>query len=193
MYTPFVALVFCAIANPETAAAAPNPSNSRFIRIAKNDRELTDVAFRLQIIDSVDQIENIYWDLVYAYENVRVQNEGPVRFTVAQQVLTLQQLRLKGEDTDLSAHGTVQLTGPKTLDLRADGRLNMKLIEGFSPELTSSGIVTAALSASPGVILFGVMIAHSAMTNARDSFAASPSWLITVMLDFLPNGGFVNT
>ncbi len=30
----------------------------------------------MQIIDSVDQIENIYWDLVYAYENARVQNES---------------------------------------------------------------------------------------------------------------------
>ncbi len=52
------------------------PANSRFIHIAKNNRELSDVAFRLQIIDSVDQIENIYWDLVYAYENARVQNES---------------------------------------------------------------------------------------------------------------------
>ncbi|MGB8580308.1 MAG: TolC family protein [Candidatus Sulfotelmatobacter sp.] len=52
------------------------PSNTRFIHIAKNNRELSDVAFRLQIIDSVDQIENIYWDLVYAYENARVQNES---------------------------------------------------------------------------------------------------------------------
>lgn len=51
-------------------------ANTRFIRIAKNNRELSDVAFRLQIIDSVDQIENIYWDLVYAYENARVQNES---------------------------------------------------------------------------------------------------------------------
>lgn len=52
------------------------PANTRFIRIAKNNRELTDVAFRLQIIDSVDQITNIYWDLVYAYENARVQGEN---------------------------------------------------------------------------------------------------------------------
>jgi outer membrane protein len=52
------------------------PANTRFIHIAKNNRELSDVAFRLQIIDSVDQIENIYWDLVFAYENARVQNES---------------------------------------------------------------------------------------------------------------------
>jgi outer membrane protein TolC len=51
-------------------------ANTRFIRIARNNRELSDVGFRLQIIESVDQIENIYWDLVYAYENARVQNES---------------------------------------------------------------------------------------------------------------------
>jgi len=51
-------------------------SNSRFIRIAKNNREISDVAFRLQTITTVDQIENMYWDLVFAYENVRVQKEA---------------------------------------------------------------------------------------------------------------------
>ncbi len=49
--------------------------NTRFIQIAKNNREISDVAFRLQITTTVDQIENMYWDLVYAYENVRVQIE----------------------------------------------------------------------------------------------------------------------
>ncbi|HTS09447.1 MAG TPA: TolC family protein [Candidatus Eisenbacteria bacterium] len=52
------------------------PANTRFIRIAKNNRELSDVAFRLQTIATVDQIENMYWDLVYAYENQRVKEES---------------------------------------------------------------------------------------------------------------------
>jgi outer membrane protein len=59
--------------------------NTRFIRIAKNNREISDVAFRLQIITTVDQIENIYWDLVYAFENVRVQQEA---VTYAQKALS---------------------------------------------------------------------------------------------------------
>ncbi len=50
--------------------------NTRFIHIAKNNRELSDVAFRLQIITTVNQIQTMYWDLVYAYENARVQNES---------------------------------------------------------------------------------------------------------------------
>jgi len=58
--------------------------NLRFVRIAKNNREISDVAFRLQIITTVDQIENMYWDLVYAYENVRVQEEA---LTYAQKAL----------------------------------------------------------------------------------------------------------
>jgi len=58
--------------------------NTRFIRIARNNREISDVAFRLQIITTVDQIEDMYWDLVYAYENVRVQQEA---LTYAQKAL----------------------------------------------------------------------------------------------------------
>src|ERR1700684_3739216 len=58
--------------------------NTRFIRIAKNNREISDVAFRLQVITTIDQIENIYWDLVFAYENVRVQQEA---LTYAQKAL----------------------------------------------------------------------------------------------------------
>src|SRR5271157_6064616 len=46
--------------------------NLRYIRIARNNREITDVVFRQQIIQTVSQIENIYWDLVTAYEAVEV-------------------------------------------------------------------------------------------------------------------------
>jgi len=59
--------------------------NTRFIRIAKNNREISDVAFRLQVITTVDQIENLYWNLAYAFENVRVQQEA---LTFAQKTLS---------------------------------------------------------------------------------------------------------
>lgn len=50
--------------------------NDRLIQITKNNREITDVAFRLQIVTTIDQIENLYWNLVFAYENVGVQQEA---------------------------------------------------------------------------------------------------------------------
>ena len=50
--------------------------NLRWIRIARNNKEIEDVTFRLQVITTVSQIENIYWDLVNAYSNVTVQQRA---------------------------------------------------------------------------------------------------------------------
>ncbi len=43
--------------------------NRRFITEAKNNRRITDSAFRQQVIYTVTQIESIYWSLVSAYED----------------------------------------------------------------------------------------------------------------------------
>ncbi len=50
--------------------------NRRFIITAKNNRKISDVAFRLQVISTVNQIQNIYWDLVNAYEDVKVKERS---------------------------------------------------------------------------------------------------------------------
>lgn len=50
--------------------------NTRYMVISQNNRKITDVAFRLQIITTVDQIENLYWNLVYAGENVKMQQDS---------------------------------------------------------------------------------------------------------------------
>ncbi|MFI5107375.1 MAG: TolC family protein [Terriglobales bacterium] len=60
-------------------------ANRRFITIAKNNREISDVAFRSQAINTVAQIENIYWDLVSAYDDVRVKERS---LTLAQKTLS---------------------------------------------------------------------------------------------------------
>jgi outer membrane protein TolC len=53
--------------------------NLRYLRIAKNNRKISDIAFRDQVIATVTQIEDIYWDLVNAYEQARV-NEQSLAF-----------------------------------------------------------------------------------------------------------------
>src|SRR6185437_1770298 len=62
--------------HPALASGLEFQCNRRLIRISKNNREIADVAFRNQVIQTVSQIENIYWDLVSAYENVRVQESS---------------------------------------------------------------------------------------------------------------------
>ncbi|MBB5062263.1 TolC family protein [Granulicella mallensis] len=46
--------------------------NLRYLRIARNNQKISDQSFQLQIISTVTQIENIYWDLVNAYEDEKV-------------------------------------------------------------------------------------------------------------------------
>jgi outer membrane protein TolC len=53
--------------------------NLRYLQIAKNDKKISDIAFRDQVIATITQIENIYWDLVNAYEQARV-NEQSLNF-----------------------------------------------------------------------------------------------------------------
>jgi outer membrane protein TolC len=50
--------------------------NGRFILEAKNDRRITDSAFRQQILFTINQIENIYWVLVGDYEDVQAKQRG---------------------------------------------------------------------------------------------------------------------
>jgi outer membrane protein len=51
-------------------------ANAQFIRLAKNDLKFADSAFRLQVITTVTQVENLYWDLVSFRENVRVTQQA---------------------------------------------------------------------------------------------------------------------
>src|SRR5271156_4045838 len=50
--------------------------NGRFILEAKNDRRITDSGFRLQILYTINQIENIYWVLVSDYEDVQAKQRA---------------------------------------------------------------------------------------------------------------------
>ncbi len=50
--------------------------NLRYLRIAKNNQKISDEAFELQIISTVTQIANMYWDLVAAYEDEQVKSRA---------------------------------------------------------------------------------------------------------------------
>ena len=50
--------------------------NRRLIVQAKNNKKITEHSFRQQVISTVTQIQNIYWDLVSAYEDVKVKEQS---------------------------------------------------------------------------------------------------------------------
>jgi outer membrane protein TolC len=55
--------------------------NTRFILQAKNDRRITDSAFRQQLLSTVTQVENIYWGLVSAYEDEQAKERALTQST----------------------------------------------------------------------------------------------------------------
>jgi len=59
---------FQAIIQQQILAGFGIATNERYIRIAKRNSQILDVVFKAQVIATVTQIENIYWDLVNAYE-----------------------------------------------------------------------------------------------------------------------------
>ncbi len=51
-------------------------ANERYMHIAKKNLQITDLAFRAQVIATVTQVENIYWDLVNAYQDEQVKERS---------------------------------------------------------------------------------------------------------------------
>jgi translocation and assembly module TamB len=103
-------------------------------------------------------------------ENVRLHNDGPLRFKVANQVLTLEQFHLAGEEnTQMSATGKVSLAGAKALDLRAEGNVHLKLLQVWNPDLHAGGTVEFNINARGTMdrpVLFGrAKIDHGAVAN----------------------------
>ncbi len=68
--------------------------NLRFLHIAKNNKKISDIAFKDQLVATVTQISNMYWDLVSAYEAERVTEQS---FSFAQQSLSNAQKQLQLE------------------------------------------------------------------------------------------------
>jgi translocation and assembly module TamB len=115
-------------------------------------------------------------DLSLDIENVKLHNQDSIRFDLANSSITIQQLHLVGEGTDLTAHGSVQLTGARTLDLTADGRLDLKLLSGFDPDLTSSGVVTMNLTVG-GTLAEPLPQGRFQVSTGALSYAGLPSGL----------------
>jgi translocation and assembly module TamB len=72
-------------------------------------------------------------------ENVKMKNNGRIHFALDNGTLKLDEFHLVGTDTDLAVRGSVQLIENNAIDVRSLGRFNLKLLQGFNPNLTANG------------------------------------------------------
>jgi outer membrane protein TolC len=130
-------------------------SNERFIRIAKRNSQITDLAFKAQVIATVTQIESIYWDLVNAYqdEQIKERSLGFANQTLTddQKQLELQAIPAMQVMTDQSAVATAE--GNLTVS-RASLRLNELLLKNAltkvdDPTIDEMPVIPLDLHADP--------------------------------------------
>jgi translocation and assembly module TamB len=79
--------------------------------------------------------------LATSYGGITVTNEGAIRLRMEKRVVRVEQFRLSGEQGTrfLQVQGEMQLGGKREIDLRADGSVNLKLLESTDPKLTAGG------------------------------------------------------
>ena len=80
-YSPQITPSFRATATQHLLQGFGPGINGRFILQAKNDRRITDSAFRQQVLYTVNQVENIYWGLVSAYEDEQAKERSLAQST----------------------------------------------------------------------------------------------------------------
>jgi translocation and assembly module TamB len=85
--------------------------------------------------------------LVFTVSGVKLQGEGGLHATLANNRIHLDPLHVTGEDTDLRMQGTLSLEGSRQLDLAASGAINLKLAETLDSDLTASGSTTFRMEA----------------------------------------------
>jgi len=80
-YSPQVNTSFRATATQHLLQGFGWGVNNRFVVQAKNDRRITDSAFRAQLLYTMTQVESIYWGLVSAYEDEQAKERALAQST----------------------------------------------------------------------------------------------------------------
>ncbi|HZQ95972.1 MAG TPA: translocation/assembly module TamB domain-containing protein [Candidatus Sulfotelmatobacter sp.] len=115
-------------------------------------------------------------DVAIDVEYAKLHNQGPVRFTYAQQNLQIQATHLVGEGTDVTGHGAIHFAGSKELDLAADGQADLKLFSAVDPNLTTSGLMTIHMTVA-GTLNDPLPQGTIQIKNGAANYAGLPSGL----------------
>jgi translocation and assembly module TamB len=77
--------------------------------------------------------------LVLNYENVRLENVGAVHFRSSRESFQIEAATFQGPDTNLQVAGSIAYTGRRDVDLKLNGSMDLRLLDGFAPGLETQG------------------------------------------------------
>ena len=129
--------------------------------------------------------------ITFGYEQVRLENEGPVRLTYRSEEVRIQQARLRGTDTDFqitgfarfAANGNGAAQGAQ-LGLNIAGQVNLQLLSSFVPDLEARGgaRVNAAIE---GTLASPRITGRMSVQEASAVYADFPASLSRARGDFV--------
>jgi translocation and assembly module TamB len=115
-------------------------------------------------------------DLAIDVEYAKLHNQGPVRFTFAEQTAHIEPTHLVGEGTDVVLHGDIHWAGIQELDMAADGQVDLKVLTSLDPNLTASGLMMVHLTLG-GTLDLPVPQGSIDIKNGAANYAGLPSGL----------------
>ena len=94
----------------------------------------------------------VFNDFDVKLQGIELKTDQPLRASLRDGAVTLDQIHITGQDTDLHVSGTAVVFGDAnpqggTLNLSANGSVSMALAHTFDPDLTASGKVTFQVAA----------------------------------------------
>ncbi|HET7151284.1 MAG TPA: translocation/assembly module TamB domain-containing protein [Candidatus Acidoferrum sp.] len=77
--------------------------------------------------------------LAVNYANMHLENSGNVRFRSTRDTLQIEPATFHGAETNLQVAGSIQFAGRRSLGLRLNGALDLRLLSGLLPQLDARG------------------------------------------------------
>jgi outer membrane protein TolC len=169
-FSPSISSSVEVVAHQQLLAGFGLGPNLRFLRIARTNRKISDIAFRAQVIATVTQICTLYWDLVNAYDNEQVE-EHSVAFASEMLNTSRKQLELLAipEMEVLKAEGEL---AARQQDLTV-ARTNLELQELYMKNAITRTLDDPALEEMPVVPVDHISSQLQAVTEPVQDMIAS--------------------
>jgi translocation and assembly module TamB len=84
-------------------------------------------------------VDGNFTHLLLTYGGVQLENSGPIHLTSTRDSLKIEQAALKGTDTNAELTGSIQFTGRRTISLKLNGSVNLQLLNGYIPDVSTTG------------------------------------------------------
>ena len=105
--------------------------------------EISGPAKTPRLLDGTAQIDQFKVTL----EGMPLTSKGPIRASLNDGVVKLNQLEIDAEDTTLVAGGTADLLGDGGMNMQAHGGINAKLAQSFNTQISSAGHIDFNITA----------------------------------------------